>query len=330
MSQIMNYRQALNDALREEMARDQSVFLIGEDIGLYGGVFRVTADLMTEFGEHRVRQTPISEAAIVGTAIGAALTGLRPVAEIMYIDFTAVAMDQIVNQAAKLRYMSGGRVTLPMVIRTQGGTGTGESSQHCQSLEAWFVHAPGLHVVMPATPRDAKGLLKFAIRGPNPVMFIEHKFLYNVEGEVPDGDSVIPFGRAEVKRPGDQVTVVATSFMVHRALKVAERLGDRASVEVIDPRTLVPLDLETILNSICKTGRLLVVQEACTRGGFGSEIIRQVVERALHSLKSPPRVLGGRNIPIPYSPPLEKASVPQEEDIEEAILDLACGTLVGR
>lgn len=315
----LTYKEALTEALKEEMERDKDIFLIGEDIGLYGGVFRVTQGLMEKFGERRVRQTPISESAIMGTAIGAALTGLRPVAEIMYIDFTTVAMDQIANQAAKLRYMSGGKVKLPLVIRTQGGTGTGEAAQHTQSLEAWFVHTPGLKVVMPSTPYDAKGLLKTAIRDDSPVIFIEHKFLYPLTGVVPKEEYTLPFGRAEVKRQGKDITVVATSFMVQRVLRVAEGLKDEIDVELIDPRTLVPFDTETIITSVKKTGRLLIVQEACERGGMGGEIVRKIVEEAFDYLDTAPKVLGGRNIPVPYSPPLEKASVPQEKDIESKL-----------
>ena len=319
----ITYRDALNEALREEMKRDENIFLIGEDIGLYGGVFRVTNGLIGEFGERRVRQTPISESAIIGTAIGAALTGLRPVAEIMYIDFTTVAMDQIVNQAAKLRFMSGGRIKLPLVIRTQGGTGTGEAAQHTQSLEAWFMHVPGLKVVMPSAPYDVKGLLKTAIRDDSPVIFIEHKLLYPQKGTVPEEEYVIPFGKADTKRDGEDLTVVATSHMVHKVLEAAELVSEEISIEVIDPRTLVPLDIEKIIESIKKTGKLLVVHEACTTGGIGAEIVRQVVEKAFDFLDVPPRVLGGLDIPIPYSPPLEKRSVPQKEDIIRVVREMA-------
>lgn len=318
----ITYREALNEALREEMKRDENIFLIGEDIGLYGGVFRVTQGLIEEFGERRVRQTPISESAIVGTAIGAALTGLRPIVEIMYIDFTTVAMDQITNQLAKLRFMSGGKVTLPLVIRTQGGTGTGEAAQHTQSLEAWFVHTPGLKVVMPSTPYDAKGLLKTAIRDDSPVMFIEHKLLYPLRETLPEGEWLIPLGEADIKREGNDITVVAISHMVHKVLEVAEALSEEISLEVIDPRTLVPLDTRTIIESITKTGKILVVHEACLRGGIGAEIVRQVVEKAFDILDAPPRVIGGLNIPIPYSPPLEKASVPQKEDVIRAVREM--------
>jgi len=318
----ITYTQALSEALSEEMERDETVFLIGEDIGAFGGVFGVTKGFVEKFGERRVRQTPICESAIIGTAVGAAMTGLRPVAEIMYVDFVTVAMDQIANQAAKLRYMSGGQVSMPLVIRTQGGDGTAEAAQHSQSLEVWFVHVPGLKVVMPATPYDAKGLLKAAIRDDNPVMFIEHKLLYSEKQTVPEGEWLVPLGEAEVKREGDDITAVATSLMVHKTLKAAEALSGETSVEVIDPRTLVPLDIEAILKSVEKTGRLLVVHEACTRAGIGAEIVREIVEKAFDYLDAPPKVLGGLNIPMPYTPPLEKAVTPQKEDIIKAVREM--------
>jgi pyruvate dehydrogenase E1 component beta subunit len=274
------------------------------------------------FGERRVRQTPVSESAIIGTAVGAAMTGLRPVAEIMYVDFITTAMDQVVNQAAKLRYMSGGQVTMPLVIRTQGGGGTAEAAQHSQSLEAWFVHVPGLKVVMPATPYDAKGLLKAAIRDDSPVVFLEHKLLYAQKQTVPEGEWLIPLGEAQVKREGEDLTVVATSLMVHKTLEAAEVLSGEISVEVIDPRTLVPLDMEAILKSVEKTGRFLVVHEACTRAGMGAEIVREVVEKVFDYLDAPPKVLGGLNIPMPYTPPLEKVVAPQREDIIKAVREM--------
>ncbi len=317
-----SYTQMLREALSEEMERDENIFLIGEDIGPFGGVFGVTKRFIQRFGDRRIRQTPISESAIVGTAVGAAMTGLRPVAEIMYIDFITVAMDQVVNQAAKLRYMSGGQMSLPLVIRTQGGDGTAEAAQHSQSLEAWFVHTPGLKVVMPSTPYDAKGLLKTAIRDDNPVIFIEHKLLYSQKQTVPEGEWLIPLGEAEVKRQGSDITVVATSLMVYKALEAADTLNGEVSVEVVDPRTLVPLDMETIIESVKKTGKLLVIHEACTRGGIGAEIVRQVVEQAFDRLDAPPKVLGGQSIPMPYAPTLEKAVTPQMEDILKAIRDM--------
>jgi len=317
-----SYVKALNEALIEEMARDESVFLIGEDLVELGGGSGATKGLAERFGAHRVRQTPLSEAAFVGLAVGAAMTGLRPVVEIMYVDFVTVCMDQIINQAAKLRYMSGGQFTIPLVIRSQGGGGTSEAAQHSQSPEAWFAHTPGLKVVMPATAADAKGLLKSAIRDDNPVVFLEHKLLYATKGEVPKNEYLIPLGQAEVKRPGQDITLVATSLMVHKSLATAETIADEISVEVIDPRTLVPLDIDCINASVRKTGRLLVVQEACTRGGFGSEIVRRVTEECFDSLRSAPKVLGGANLPMPFSHPLETACIPQEETIIEAISSL--------
>jgi len=317
------YVRALNEALMEEMQRDESVFLIGEDIADCGGVFGVSRHLLEQFGRKRVRQTPLSEAAFVGLAVGAAMTGLRPVAEIMYVDFSTVCMDQIINQAAKLRFMSGGQLTLPLVIRTQQGSGTCEAAQHSQSLEAWFAHIPGLKVAMPATPADAKGLLKSAIRDDNPVIFLEHKLLYGVKGPVPEGEFLIPLGQAEVKREGSDVTVVATSMMVHKALEAAEALAGEVSVEVVDPRTLVPLDMDCLAASVRKTGRLLVVQEACTSGGFGSEIVRRVTEECFDALKAAPKVLGSANLPVPFSPPLEQACLPQVGKIVEVVRSLS-------
>ncbi len=318
----LTYLDALNEALREEMERDENVFLIGEDIGSFGGVFGVEKGLWEKFGEKRVRQTPISEDAIVGTAVGAAMTGLRPVAEIMYIDFITCCMDQVVNQAAKLRYMSGGNLKMPLVIRAQGGSGTAEAAQHSQSLEAWFVHTPGLKVVMPATVYDAKGLLKTAIRDDNPVIFLEHRLLYNMKDNVPEGEWTVPFGKAEVKQEGKDITIVATSLMIHKALEAAKELAGNISIEVIDPKTLVPLDIDTILESVKKTSRLLVVHEAPTIAGVGAEIVRQVVEKAFDYLDGAPRVLGGKSIPMPFAPTLEKACTPQKEDIIKFVKEM--------
>ncbi|MGQ9554107.1 MAG: alpha-ketoacid dehydrogenase subunit beta [Anaerolineae bacterium] len=316
----LTYVRALNEALVEEMERDPSVFLIGEDIGYSGGgVFRVTTGLADRFGEKRLRETPISESAIIGTAVGAAATGLRPVAEIMYMDFITCAMDQVVNQAAKISFMSGGQVKLPLVIRTPSGMGTREAAQHSQSLEAWFIHAPGLKVVMPATAYDAKGLLKAAIRDEGPVLFIENRMLYYEKEIVPEGEWLVPLGQAQIRREGKEVTVVATAFALSKVLKAAEALASEVSVEVIDPRTLVPLDVGAIVKSVEKTGRLLVVHESPARGGFGAEVVRQVVERAFDYLETPPRVLGGASTPIPYSPPLEDACLPQVQDVVSAV-----------
>lgn len=316
----ISYVRALNRALHEEMARDERVFVIGEDVADCGGVWGIQKGLLQKFGRRRVRQTPISESGFTGLAVGAALTGLRPVVEIMYNDFITTAMDMVVNQAAKLRYMSGGQLRVPLVIHTPGGGGTCEAAQHSQCLEAWFAHVPGLKVALPSTPYDAYGLLKTAIRDDNPVYFMEHRRLYDLKGEVPREQFTLPFGQADIKRPGTDLTLVATLHMVHQALAVAERVP--ASVEVIDPRTLVPLDEETIVASVRKTGRLLVVQEAALCGGFGSEIVRRVTEQAFTALQAPPRVLGSRELPMPFSPPLERAVIPGQEAIEAAVREL--------
>ncbi len=315
-------REALNEALREELRQDPRVFLLGEDIiDPWGGTFRVTEGLYTEFGPERVRETPISEAAIVGCAIGAALLGMRPVAEIMFLDFAAIAMDQIVNQAAKLRYMTGGQTSVPIVIRAAGGAGRASAAQHSQSLEAWFTHVPGLKVVMPSTPYDAKGLLKAAIRDPDPVIFIEHKMAYSTKGPVPEEDYVIPLGKAVVKRPGKDLTLVATSRQVLRALEAAERVAieDGYDVEVVDPRTLYPLDLETILASVRKTHRVLIVHEAARRGGWGGELLAQIVEHAFDDLDAQIIRVAAENTPIPFAPPMEKFVIPQVDDIVAGI-----------
>ncbi len=315
----ITYLRAMNLALHEEMARDDRVFVIGEDVADAGGVWGVQKGLLQKFGRNRVRQTPISESGFTGLAVGAAMTGLRPVVEIMYNDFITTCMDMVVNQAAKLRTMSGGQLKVPLVIHTPGGGGTCEAAQHSQCLEAWFAHVPGLKVVVPSTPYDARGLLKSAIRDDNPVYFMEHRLLYNIKGEVPREEYTIPLGVADVKREGTDLTVVATLLMVHKALAAADALADEVSVEVVDPRTLVPLDTETIVQSVRKTGRLLVVQEAPTCGGFGSEIVRQVTEQAFDALKAAPRVLGAESLPMPFSPQLEKAIIPQDEDILAAM-----------
>jgi pyruvate dehydrogenase E1 component beta subunit len=316
----ITYRQALLEALREEMQRDESVFLLGEDIAEFGGSYKVTAGLLDEFGPERVRNTPISEAAIVGTALGASLVGMRPVAELMYVDFAAIAMDQIVNQAAKVRYMFGGKAKASLVIRTQGGAGRSSAAQHAQSLEAWFVHIPGLKVVQPSTPYDAKGLLKSAIRDDNPVMFLEHKLLYPVQGPVPEEEYLIPLGQADIKRAGSDVTVVATSRMVHRSLGAAEKLAlEGIEVEIIDPRTLNPLDEETILTSVRKTQHLVVVYEAYERCGIGAEIAALVASQAIDSLDAPIERVAALNTPVPFSPKLENYVIPNEERIMAGI-----------
>jgi len=316
----ITYRQALQEALREEMQRDEAVFLLGEDIAEFGGSYKVTAGLLDEFGAERVRNTPISEAAIVGAALGAALVGMRPVAELMYVDFCAIAMDQIVNQVAKVRYMFGGKAKASLVIRTQGGAGRSSAAQHAQSLEAWFMHVPGLKIAQPSTPYDAKGLLKTAIRDDNPVMFLEHKLLYPVQGPVPEEEYLIPFGVADIKRAGIDVTVVATSRMVHRALAAAEKLAEEGiDAEVIDPRTLNPLDEETILTSVRKTQRLVIAYEAYERGGVGAEIAALVANKALDYLDAPIERVASLNTPMPFSPKLENYVVPTEERIMAGI-----------
>lgn len=316
----ITYREALREALREEMRRDPRVFLLGEDIAQFGGSYKVTQGLLDEFGPERVRNTPISEAAIVGAAVGAALTGMRPVAELMYVDFSGIAMDQIANQAAKNRYMFGGKARVPMVLRTQGGTGRSSAAQHAQSLEAWFIHIPGLKVVMPATPADAKGLLKSAIRDDNPVIFIEHKLLYPEVGEVPEGESLVPLGVADVKRPGQDVTVVAHSRMVLLSLRVADRLAaEGISCEVVDPRTLDPLDTATILRSVEKTSRLVIVQEAVAQCSFASEVAALVAEEALDCLDAPIRRVTALDTPMPFAPKLEQFVIPSEERVAAAV-----------
>src|SRR5919205_114623 len=320
-TRTMTYSEALNEALREEMRRDPTVFVMGEEVAVWGGggVFGVTKGLVEEFGEERVRDTPISEEAIAAVAIGAAATGSRPVAEFMYVDFMGLAMEPIVNQAAKLRYMFGGKAKVPVVIRAQEGAGRGNAAQHSQSLEAWFCHIPGLKVVTPSTPADAKGLLKSAIRDDNPVIFLEHKVLYFARGPVPEGEYTIPLGLADVKRVGRDVTVVAVHTMVGKALKAAEQLAEEGiELEVIDPRTLVPLDEQTIVHSVKKTGRLIVSHEAYTRGGYGAEIVSRVVDAAFDYLDAPPLRVCARDVPVPYSAVLETAALPQVEDLVAA------------
>ena len=322
----MYYAEALNDALRIEMQRDTTVIVLGEDIAEHGGAFQVTAGLLAEFGPDRIRQTPISEIGLVGTAVGAALTGLRPVAELMYIDFSGLAMDQIVNQAAQNRFMFGGQARVPLVVRTQGGSGRGNAAQHSKSLEAWFTHVAGLKVVMPATPADAKGLLAAAIRDDDPVMFIEHKLLYRTKGQVPTGEHVVPLGKADVKREGTDITIVTWSREVLFSLEAAARLAEEGiNAEVVDVRSLVPLDKDAILSSVRKTRRVLVVHEAIKRGGYGGEIAALIAEEAFDDLDAPPRRLAGRETPIPYAQPLELGVVPQVADIVTAARDLVRG-----
>lgn len=315
----ITYAEALREALREEMIRDPLVFVMGEDIAEHGGAFTVTKGLLDEFGPQRVRNTPISEAGFVGAAVGAAMAGVRPVVEVMFIDLITLAMDQIVNQAAKARYMSGGKVRVPMVLRTPGGSGHGNAAQHSQSLEAWGLHTPGLYVVMPCTPYDAKGLLKTCIRDDNPIMFVEHKGLYFTKGFVPESEYTVPLGVAEVKRPGSDLTIIATSAMVGRSLEAAKALsGQGIEAEVIDPRTLKPLDLDALVASVQKTGRVLIVVEACKTGSFASEVAACLCEAAFDYLDAPPTRLAGEDVPIPQNRKLEAKAVPQVQDIVAA------------
>lgn len=323
----LTYREAIREALRQEMERDERVFIIGEDVGVYGGAFGVTLGLVDEFGAERVIDTPISELGIAGAITGAALTGMRPVGEIMFVDFTTLSMEQLVNQAAKIRFMFGGKATVPFVLRTPAGSGTGAAAQHSQSLENWFVHVPGLKVVMPSTPYDAKGLLLSSIRDDNPVIFIEHKLLYRTSGPVPEESYTIPLSTAEVKRTGRDLTIIATSVMVPRSLDAAERLTqDGIDVEVVDPRTLKPLDEDTVVQSVVRTGRVLIVHEACRTGGYGGELAAVVAgSEAFDYLDAPIVRLAGRDIPIPYNRTLEYHSVPQVEDIVQAAQKLVLG-----
>ena len=322
----IKYREALRAALREEMERDPSVFCIGEGIGERGGSYKVTEGLLAEFGPRRVVDTPLSEAGFVGLGTGAAIAGARPVVEMLFIDFLLLAMDQVVNQAAKYRFMSGGEGRVPLVIRTQGGAGNSLAGQHSQSLEALFYHVPGLKIAMPSTPADAKGLLKTAIRDDDPVIFIEHKLLYLAEGEVPEGEHLVPFGRADVKRPGTDVTLVAWSHMVTKSLTAAEQLAKEGiDVELIDLRTLVPMDLECVLDSVRRTGRLVIAQEAVRRGGVAGDIAATVAEQAFQHLHAPIVRVAGKNTVIPFNLALERASVPQVEDIVAGVRSVLGG-----
>ncbi len=317
----ITYAEAIREAMSEEMRRDENVFLMGEDVGLYGGAFGVTVGMFEEFGEERVRDTPISEAVIAGAAAGAAVTGMRPVAEIMFMDFTTIAMDSLVNQAAKMRYMFGGKAKVPMVLRCPAGSGTGAAAQHSQSLEAWFCHVPGLKVVAPSTPADAKGLLKSAIRDDNPVIFVEQKLLYRKKGIVPEEEFIIPLGKADIKRKGTDVTIITYGRMAESVLSAAADMEQEGiSIEVIDPRTLVPLDRETIIESVIKTGRAVVVHEAVKTGGYGGEIVSAISEsEAFDYLDAPVLRIAGKDVPIPYNPELEKAAVPSVAEIKEAV-----------
>jgi pyruvate dehydrogenase E1 component beta subunit len=319
----MMYREALNLALREEMRRDPSVFVLGEGIAERGGSYKVTDQLYKEFGFDRVIDTPISEASFTGAAVGAAIVGMRPVVEILFIDFSMLVLDQVINQAAKYNFMSGGKGRVPMVLRTQGGAGNGLAAQHSQSLEAIYYHIPGLRVVMPSVPYDAKGLMKSSIRDNNPVIFIEHKLLYMTKGDVPEEEYVVPLGKADIKRAGDDVTLVTYSYMTLKCLEAAEILEKEGiGVEVLDLRTLNPMDKEGILESVRKTGKAIVVHEACRRGGVGGDIAAMIMEEAYDDLDGPVQRIAGKNTPIPYNIDLEKVCVPTVEEIVEGVLKM--------
>lgn len=322
----ITYVQAVREALAEALAGDPRVLLIGEEIGTYGGVFRATEGLAERFGRDRVRDTPIAEASFVGAAVGAALVGARPIVEVMFMDFMACAMDPIVNHAAKLRAMTGGQARVPLIIRTQGGTGTRHSAQHSQMLESWFTHVPGLLVVMPSTPADVKGLFRTALSTDDPVIFIEHRSLYRTTGQVDDDAVPMPFGQAALRRPGRDITIVATSRMVHVALEAADGLAaEGIEAEVIDPRTLVPLDLEAIIASVRRTHRFLVLHEEVERSGWGGELVAQVVAEAFDELDAPPQRLATKNVPIPFGLDLERVVVPQVDDVASAARALVGG-----
>ncbi len=322
----MTYAEAVRETLADLMDTDERVFLMGEDIGVYGGAFGVTTGLLERFGRERVRDTPISETAIVGAGVGAALCGQRPVVELQFSDFVTCAMDQIVNQAAKIHFMLGGAAQVPLVIRAPAGSGTGAAAQHSQSLEAWFAHVPGIKVVMPATPADAMGLLRAAVADPNPVLVLEHKLLYKERGAVPSGHHV-PLGKAAVRRRGGDLTIVATSVMVGRSLAAADELAaEGIEVTVVDPRTITPLDEATILAEVAATGKALLVQEGVRTGGFVAEIAARIAETdTFHALKAPVVRLCGLDVPMPYAPELEKAAVPQVPDIVAAARQLQKG-----
>ena len=321
----ITYLEAVREAMTQEMERDSRVFLIGEDIGEYGGAFQVTYGMLEKFGHERILDTPITELGLTGAAVGAALIGMRPIAEIMFMDFTTLASEQLVNQAAKLRFMFGGQSTVPMVLRTPAGSGTGAAEHHSQSFENWFVHVPGLKVVMPTTPYDVKGLLVSSIRDDNPVVFIEHKLLYKTKGEVPEELYEIPLGKADIKRAGKDLTIIATGIMVQKSLAAAEELiKEGIDIEIVDPRTLRPLDTETIVGSVKKTGKVLIVHEAVKTGGFGGELAGVIAEsEAFGYLEAPIIRLAGKEVPIPYNRDLEQASVPQIADIVEKARELA-------
>lgn len=322
-TKTMTYGQAICEALAIEMRRNPDVYVVGEDVGKFGGGLGVVLGLLDEFGPKRVRDTPLSETAIVGHAVGAAMAGLRPVAEIMFDDFLGIVMDELGNQAAKARYMFGGKARVPMVLRASCGAGIRAAAQHSQSLEAWCAHVPGLKIIMPSTPADAKGLLIAAIRDDNPVVYLEHKTLLNIEGEVPEGEYVLPIGKADVKRHGGDVTLVTWSAMVQPCLDAAEMLASEGvNAEVIDLRTIVPLDKEAILESVARTGKLVIVHEAVRTGGFGAEIAAIVADEGFDLLDAPIKRVTAPDTPVPFSPVLEDAYLPNAEKIKEAVLSL--------
>ena len=319
----MNYGEAIGDAIVLEMRKDPKVWVLGEDVGLYGGVFGVTKAAFHEFGPKRVLDTPISEGGFIGLAVGAAAVGLRPVAELMIGDFVVFCMDELVNQAAKMRYMFGGKLSIPLTLRVPAGAGTRAAAQHSQSLEAYFTHTPGWKVVYPSNPADAKGLMLASIRDDNPGMFMEHKYLYSLEGEVPEGEYLVPLGKAEVKREGTDVSIVAWAWDVHKSLAAAETLSEQGiDAEVIDLRTIAPLDKEAVLASVKKTGRLVIVNEACKTGSFAGEIAAMVVDEAFDSLDAPIKRVCGADTPVPFSPPLEDAFLPSADKVVAAVLEI--------
>ncbi|MFD2053515.1 alpha-ketoacid dehydrogenase subunit beta [Mesorhizobium calcicola] len=327
MVRELSYAQAIQEAMAIAMDMDERVFLMGEDIGVYGGAFQVTGDLVDRFGTERVIDTPISELGGAGVAVGAALTGMRPIFEFQFSDFATLAMEQIVNQAAKMRFMLGGEVSVPMVMRFPAGSGTGAAAQHSQSLEAWLGHVPGLKVIQPATPYDAKGMLLAAVADPDPVMIFEHKLLYKMKGAVPEGYYTVPIGKADIRREGRDLTIVATSIMVHKALDAAAALeAEGIDIEVVDLRTIRPMDKQTVIDSVRKTSRLMCVYEAVKTLGIGAEVSAMIAEsEAFDYLDAPIVRLGGAETPIPYNPELEKAVVPQVPDIIAAARDLVKG-----
>lgn len=328
MTRKITFSEALREALAEEMSRDPLVFIMGEDVGPFGGVFGVTAGLHDEFGEERVRDTPISEQAIVGAGLGAALVGMRPIVEVMFADFVTVAMDQVVNQAAKARYMSGGKAKVPLTMRIVNGAPGSAAAQHSQSPEGWFMNVPGLKIAVPATPYDAKGLLKTAVRGEDPVLFFEHKMLYAVKDDVPEEEYTIPFGEAAIRREGTDATIIAIGGVLPKVMEAADKLADSGiSVEVVDPRTLVPLDTAALVESVKKTNRALIVHEAHRRAGPGAEIAALLAEEAIGYLDAPIVRVATKNVPFPYHPELEKFILPETDDIVEAVKGVVNYTL---